>query len=345
MTEPANGIKRRLMLYALLAIACLAGANASTPVASEGIRPTPPPPADRRLAITIDDLPWVMLRDKPPADLVVHHDRLLAALREADVPVVGFVNEGVLHHGETLRPERVQMLRDWLDAGFELGNHTRWHSDLHKIGVAAYLADIESGEQLLRPMLAERGQVPRWFRHPYLHTGLSLQDKAAVQDFLAERGYRIAPVTFNSYEWIYAAAYRRLLDDGGDPAALARLRKAYLVYMQAQLRYCERRSIKLLGYNVPQITTLHANELNADSIGELLAMFRGLGYRMVSLEEAVRDPAYQRPDLYTENLGPSWIHRWAKAEKRSRMFHSAEPKPAAWVTQLATTAATASAAE
>jgi peptidoglycan/xylan/chitin deacetylase (PgdA/CDA1 family) len=328
-----------------MTVVSLASTHAGTPVSSHGFRPTPGPPADRRLAITIDDLPWVMLRDRAPADLAGHHARLLAALRQANVPVVGFVNEGQLYQGETLRPERVQMLRDWLDAGFELGNHTRWHSDLHAIGVDAYQADILAGEQLLRPLLAERGQAPRWFRHPYLHTGRSLQDKTAVEAFLMERGYRIAPVTFNNYEWVYATAYRRLLDDGGDPVALARLRKAYLVYMQAQLRYYERRSISLLGYNVPQIMTIHANELNAASFGELLAVFLDLGYRIIGLEEALRDPAYLRPDLYTGGLGLSWIQRWAIAEDRPRSFHSGGPEPAAWVVQLARTPAPAAAAE
>src|SRR5207342_3869331 len=132
---------------------------------------------DRRIAITFDDVPWVMLRNAPPADLAVEHARLIASLKQAEVPAIGFVNEGLLYSGNTLRPERVQMLRDWLDAGFELGNHTRWHSDLHAVGVDAYEADILAGEQLLRPLLAGRGSSPRWFRHPYLRTGRTLQDK------------------------------------------------------------------------------------------------------------------------------------------------------------------------
>lgn len=343
MSEPTNQIMRRLALCCLLAIVCLITACASTPVPGHTSQPTSDRPMDRRLAITFDDLPWVMLRNETPTDLAEHHARLLTALKHADVSLIGFVNEGLLYQQDALQPKRMQMLHDWLDAGFELGNHTRWHSDLHAVGVAAYQTDILEGEQLLRPLLAERGQAPRWFRHPYLHTGRTLQDKIAIQEFLAERGYRIAPVTFNSYEWVYSAAYRKSLNDGGDADTLARLRSAYLAYMQAQLRYYERRSIDLLGYNVPQVMTIHANELNAASFGELLAAIRNLGYRVVSLEEAVRDPAYLRPDLYTDDLGVSWIHRWARAENRPRAFHFGEPKPPAWVMQLARTATTAGA--
>src|SRR5688572_28540769 len=67
------------------------------------------PVIDRRIAITFDDVPWVMLRNAPPADLSAKHARLIASLRQADVPAIGFVNEGLLYAHDTLRPERVQM--------------------------------------------------------------------------------------------------------------------------------------------------------------------------------------------------------------------------------------------
>jgi peptidoglycan/xylan/chitin deacetylase (PgdA/CDA1 family) len=166
-----------------------------------------------------------MLRNAPPADLAAEHARLIASLKQADVPVIGFVNEGLLYSDNTLRPERVQMLRDWLDAGFELGNHTRWHSDLNAVGVRRFKTDILEGERLLRPMLAKRGAKPQWFRYPLLRTGTTLQDKAAVETFLGKHGYRIAPVTINSSEWVFALAYRQrpgCKGIGRNAAALAR---------------------------------------------------------------------------------------------------------------------------
>lgn len=323
---------RMSLLCCLLTLLALVGCADS--VQRAGIR-QPVEPVDRRLAITFDDLPWVMLRNAPPADLAPNHARLLAELKQAHVPLIGFVNEGLLYQDNTLRPERMQMLRDWLDAGFELGNHTRWHSDLHAVGVDAYEADILAGEQLLRPLLAARGSRPRWFRHPYLRTGRTLQDKRAVQDFLSAHGYRIAPVTINSSEWIFAAAYRKLLDRGAGAPELARLREAYLGYMQAKLRYYEERSIELLGYDVPQILLIHANELNASAFGDLVEMIRKQGYRFVSLDEAMQDPAYSRPDLYTSELGTSWIHRWAKAEHKPDTFFFGEAETPPWVIDLA----------
>ena len=51
---------------------------------------------DRRIAITIDDLPWQRMDKTPAADLPLRHAQLMAQLKQAGVPVVGFVNEGKL---------------------------------------------------------------------------------------------------------------------------------------------------------------------------------------------------------------------------------------------------------
>ena len=293
------------------------------------------PSNERRIALTLDDLPWVMNRNEPPADLETHYGRLIASLKQTGAPAIGFVNDGKLYEHETLRQERVDMLDKWLDAGFELGNHTAWHSDLHESGLRAYEQDILTGERHLRPLLEKRGLKPRWFRHPFLRTGRSPEDKTVITDFLAKHGYRTAPVTINSSEWIYALAYRNAMRNGNDPVKLARLRNEYLVYMLAKLDYYERRSNELLGYRVPQILMVHANELNADSLADLVIAIRGRGYRFVTLDEAVTDSAYLRPDGYIGELGTSWIHRWAKAEARPENFFHGAPPTARWVMKLA----------
>ena len=327
-------------IVAAVFMAALATSSARV-LAAERSDPVPPvaPPAtpvvDRRIAITFDDVPWVMLRNAPPADMAAKHARLIASLKQADVPAIGFVNEGLLYAGNTLRPERVRMIEDWLGAGFELGNHTRWHSDLNAVGVRRFKHDILDGERILRPMLAKRGAKPRWFRYPLLRTGATIEDKAAVEAFLRKHGYRVAPVTVNSSEWVFALAYRRALDAHATDDTLQRLRDAYVAYMQAKIEYYERRSVDLLGHEIPQVLLLHANELNADACTALVSAIRTRGYRFVDLAEATRDPAYQLTDTYTGALGTSWIHRWAKSEGRPDAFHFGEPRTPEWIIELA----------
>jgi peptidoglycan/xylan/chitin deacetylase (PgdA/CDA1 family) len=294
---------------------------------------------DRRIAVTIDDLPWARLDETTPTDLQARHERLIAALRRANVPIVGFVNESKLEIDGKVDPTRLAMLEDWLDAGYELGNHTYSHADINAVGVPAFEQEILDGERQLRPLLAERGQAPRWFRHPYLRAGRTAGQKAAVAAFLDTHGYRIAPVTVDNGEWVWAFAYANVLDSqAASPAReaqLERLRSGYVPYMLNKLDYYEAQSIRLLGYALPQVWLMHANELNADCFASLVRATHRRGYRFVSLEEALRDPAYAHADGYEGRYGPSWLHRWAMAEKKPKAFYAGEPEVPKWVLRLA----------
>jgi len=307
---------------------CAFAANAAQPVQP-----------DRRIAVTIDDLPWQRIDRTAVADLAARHAQLIASLRQAGVPVAGFVNEDKLEVAGQVQPARVSMLRDWLDAGFELGNHTYGHVDLHAVGLPAFEQAIVRGERTLRPLLAERDATPRWFRHPYLRAGRTPEDKAAVAAFLGEHGYRVAPVTVDNGEWVFAFAYANVLDGQPDAparaATLERLKRGYVPYMLAKLDYYERQSIALLGYALPQVLLMHANELNAAAYVDLVEGIRRRGYRFVTLEEAMRDPAYARKDGYTGRYGPSWLHRWAMAEGKPKAFYAGEPEVPRWVLDLA----------
>lgn len=295
---------------------------------------------DRRIAVTIDDLPWARVDEIVPADLQARHAALMAQLRQAHVPVVGFVNESKLEVDGQVQPARVQMLRDWLDAGYVLGNHTYSHMDLNAKGVAAFQQDFLRGETVLRPLLAERGQVPQWMRHPYLRAGRTAEERMQMDAFFKQHGYRVAPVTVDNGEWVWAFAYANVMNEQPDSAAreatLAQLRKGYVPYMLNKLDYYEQQSQALLGYALPQVWLMHANELNAATFAELVAATKRRGYRFVSLDEAMRDLAYARgAEGYNGRYGPSWLHRWAMAEKKPKDFYAGEPVVPKWVMTLA----------
>ena len=64
--------------------------------------------------------------------------------------------------------------------------------------------------------------------------------------------------------------------------------------MLNKVDYYEQQSQALLGYALPQVWLLHANELNAVAYADLVAGVQRRGYRVVALDEAMRDPAYAR---------------------------------------------------
>ena len=269
-----------------------------------------PPNPDRRIAITIDDLPAGAAQNMSAAAIVEMTTRLLATLKQQQVPAVGFVNERKLFYKWGEVDDRIRALNMWLDAGFELGNHTYAHTSLNRVTLKDFEESVIQGELVTKLLLTQHNMRLRYFRHPYLDVGRDLQTRREAEAFLMERGYHIAPVTLDGWDWMSAGVY----DDAkrrGDAAAQQEVVSAYLAYHTEVFEYYEKLSKDLMGYEPKQILLLHANFLEAEHIGELLEMIRKRGYRFVTLEEALNDGAYSLPDSYVGEEGTNWIDHWA----------------------------------
>lgn len=317
------------LALATAAPACRAGSTdtgeGSPP--GEGASPTP----DRRMAITLDDLPVGPPGRHTTAQQEEITAGLLATLAEHDVPVVGFVNEAKLESDGEVDPERVALLERWLDAGQELGNHGHSHLDLHTVDPERWMADVLRGERVTRPLVEGRGGTLRWFRHPFLHTGRSPEVQRRTERFLADHGYRVAPVTVDNGEWIYADAYADAWNRG-DGAAMDRLGEDYVRYMLEVVEFYEAQAERIVGGALPHVLLLHAYALNADRLDALLTRLEERGYRWIPLDEALEHPAYDRPTHgYTGPGGITWLHRWAITEGLDPALFRGEPEVPQWV--------------
>jgi peptidoglycan/xylan/chitin deacetylase (PgdA/CDA1 family) len=277
-------------------------------------------PRGRQVAITIDDLPRG--GDGGGLSLTAVRattDRLLRPFREEKIPIIGFVNEG--RHVEFDRDGLRQILDLWLDAGADLGNHSHSHLNINRVPLDEYTADIVKGEAVLRAALSARGEELRFFRHPFLFTGPTLEIKKEMQSFLDRQGYRVAPVTLDNADYQFATLYTR-------QQYRDRVRSEYVPYMESVVEFFERRSVEVVGREFPQVLLLHVNDLNADLMPDLLAMFRRRGYSFVTLDQALADDAYRLPEEYVGRNGFSWIHRWSRTKG---IAPKGEPDPPTWV--------------
>jgi len=267
------------------------------------------PKPDRQVAITIDDLPAGMADRLPAADITALTTKLLGTLRDQKIPAVGFVNEKKLYKpGEV--DERIKALQLWVDGGFELGNHTFSHASLNQVGLKAWEDDVIQGESVTRMLLTQHKMKLRYFRHPYLDTGRDLLTRRQAEAFLVERGYRIAPITLDGWDWMFAGLYEDA-KKRSDTDLQAKIVKEYLSYHDAVFAYTEQMSVKIVGYEPKQILLLHASNLEADHIGELMDVLRKRGYRFITLEDALSDQAYSLPDTYVGEEGTGWLDHWA----------------------------------
>ena len=311
--------RNTLSIIAALTVA-LAGLDAQTP-------------AGRRVAITIDDGPVVgEMTDLGNFQRITNG--LVGSFQVEKVPVTIFINERQLNvPGQ--RDARAAVVEQWLNAGFELGNHTYSHPSANKVPVDQFQDDIVKGEVITRAILEQRGHQLVWLRYPYLHSGTTAETHQAIVEFLDRRKYRVAPVTVDYADYTFAGAYLRELRRGSIEVA-EKIKQAYLDQVDVGFDYAERSSLELFDREIPQILLIHCNELNSVTLRESIARMRKRGYTVISLNEAMQDPAYQRPDTFAGS-GGSWLSRSATVmgKRLTPETSAARPVVPKWIADLA----------
>ena len=289
-------------------------------------------PIGRRVAITIDDGPVVNeMTDLGNFQRITNG--LIGSFQVEKVPVIMFLNERQLNvPGQ--RDARANVVEQWLNAGFDVGNHAYSHKSASMVPVDEFTDDVLKGEVITRELLERRGKQLVWLRYPYLHSGATAGDHQAIVDFLEKRKYRHAPVTVDYADYTFAGAYTRELRRGNIEMA-ERIKQAYLDQIDVGFNYAEKFSTELYGREIAQILLIHCNELNSVSLRDSIARMRKRGYTFITLEEAMQDEAYQRPDTFA-GPGGSWLSRTATVMGKKASPETAAVRPVVpkWITEL-----------
>ena len=279
----------------------------------------------RFVAVTFDDLPMNTKYLKDGNQWIEQTKKLISSIKKYNIPAIGFVNAYKLYVNEKLDSTRFKVLQLWSDAELELGNHTYSHPDFNNTNTEDYFDNILQGEKIIKELLAASNKKLEYFRHPLLHTGDTQEKKNALEEFLKEHSYIVAPVTIDNSEFIFARAYENAFNNK-NAEVMKKIGDEYIGYMIKVLEYFINRSEMLFGYNIKQTLLLHANMLNADYFDELVEVMVNKNYTFISLEETLKDPAYNSEDSYIGKKGISWIQRWAISKNVDKSFFADEPE-------------------
>lgn len=283
--------------------------------------------AQRTVALTFDDLPYLgaSLEDATRAT-----EALLTALAAHEASASAFVT-GARVEVEGEHAARLDLLRRWRDAGHALENHSYSHLSFNETAPDAYVADVARGQRIVDALLAERpnARTGRLFRAPYNQTGPSDSARAVLLGALEASGITLAPFTVEHSDWVFNAVYERALTRG-DTAQARRIATAYVAQLDTAFAFAERLSERTFGREIPQVFLLHANRLNADVLPRMLTRLVARGYRFVTMETALEDPAYATPDPHPTRWGISWLHRWRRSLGQPNLLRE-EPDPPAWI--------------
>lgn len=282
-------------------------ASAACAVLLASCAAVPPQPAQPQLeiAITIDDLP--VHQPFPPGVTPNEvNDRMIAALKSAGVPAIGFVNGA----GTETFPESGQALRDWRAAGYALGNHTWSHPHLSQLTVPQFEEEVSKNEPMLSALNSSADW--HWFRYPFLDEGKDEAQRVAARQVLARHGYKVADVTMSFSDWAFTGAWARC-NASRDATAVAELEQMYMDAAKQNIAVARESAQKLYGRDIPYVLLMHVSAMSAQMMPRVIQLYRDSGFRLVSIEEAESDPVYRSDtDLSLPPAPPQWQQAKAK---------------------------------
>jgi peptidoglycan-N-acetylglucosamine deacetylase len=277
-----------------------------------------PTACPEELAITFDDLPLngELAPGLTRTDIVKH---VVAILDQRKLsPVYGFVN------GKRFEniPDGAEAMRQWINAGERIGNHTYAHTDLTDRTTADFLQDLRANEPVLERLDPDNRW--HWFRYPYLHEGNTLAKRDQVRAALEQQGYRIAQVTLDWEDYLWNSAYAHCLARH-DELAVKWLHDSYLDFASRYIDADRAMAQAVVGQPVSHVLLLHLGSYSEVILPELIELLRRKGFSFVSLEQAQRDPIYaSNPNFATDN-GGTLLEQWLDA--RRLKYPQAPEKP------------------
>jgi hypothetical protein len=207
-------------------------------------------------------------------------EKLVAALKQNQMPpVVAFVAGHQLDQA---------LAKTWSESGNILGNLTYSRKKARKRPAQDFIEDIARNDRLLGEYGQPRGRH-NYFRFPYLKPNRDPQTREQVRAYLKKNNYLEVSGTIdcqdNRFSQLSCAAEAR-----GDQTCVNLIKANFKTLLLDKTLKARRAAKKLADREVKHILIVGATQFTCDNLSDILAWYRSLGVRFITLEEALRDP-------------------------------------------------------
>lgn len=240
------------------------------------------------IAITLDDFP---MADGPILNLEKRTEAFIASFKKHHVKAAFFCVGG---HFKT--KNHILQLSHLDNAGHFLANHTINHTHASKLSKEDFKNELILMDQLLSPY----SHFKKWYRFPYLDYGNriaiggSIDKHVEFMKILEEHKYQDGFVTINTLDWLVNqklkhAVHHRL------QVNLEALKKVYIQFLKEWIRYyLNFYKIRFPFENIKHSLLLHANDINALFMDDIIEMIKEQGWNIISPELVFNNPTWRK---------------------------------------------------
>ncbi|MDH5676637.1 MAG: polysaccharide deacetylase family protein [Myxococcales bacterium] len=237
-----------------------------------------------KIALTCDDAPWsASLGGNAFREGVM--DGIRQQLLRCGVGrCVAFVNSEVAMGQEP-------QLERWLEAGFELGNHTHDHRTASESRPEHFLDSVERCDRMLQSLGAFDDGRTRWFRFPKLDRGPDAQTRRLLKRGCEDLGYRIAHASTDFFDHHFEARYVSALEVGDEVLAthIARRYRRVATESLSATRIAMR---AVHGVEFISVPYFHFGAVSLRTTGAIFDQLTKTDVAWCDLEEAMGHPVF-----------------------------------------------------
>lgn len=245
----------------------------------------------QEVALTFDDAPMdngpMFTGDERTSKIIQH-------LKDKGVEHAAFFV--VTRNTVSLGMDRIKR---YADAGHFIANHTHTHQAIAAMGTANYIDGIRKADSALKQL---KGFRP-WFRYPFLDEGKTESARDSIRAALKEMNLINGYVTVDDYDWHLNHLLRQAIQKK-QKVNSDLLKEIYIDHIWKSILFYDDVSKKTLGRSAKHVLLLHENDLAAQYLGDLIDFIRSKGWKIISPEEAYKDPiATVIPNVLFNNQG------------------------------------------
>ena len=229
-----------------------------------------------QIAITIDDAPGT---DSAYYNRNERTEIIAEKLSESKVQVMFFAI------GKYIDNKGIDCLKKYTNGGHLIANHSYSHMDLNSADNKEYSDDILKNQELIKYL----STFSRFFRHPLLHEGNTIQKRDYIRDFLKNQNLRNGYVTVDNWDFFI----NKMINDAkekGDKVNLENLKRLYIDHIWSAIMFYDKIAVEYLGYSPKHTLLLHDIDTTALFIDALVKHIREKGWEIITPTEAYQDP-------------------------------------------------------
>jgi peptidoglycan-N-acetylglucosamine deacetylase len=235
------------------------------------------------IAITIDDYPMgdsILFSDKKRTEAI------LEACEKHSCKAAFFCIGNTCNN--------INLLLQVDEKGHFLSNHSMNHLHLSSQSLEEFEKEVKEVDNILMPYKNKK----KWYRYPFLDYGNKVliggSDKKLLQSLqiLKNLGYTEGYVSINTFDWYINTLLSEAIERG-DSVDYLSLKNIYIQLLKSWCEYYIDLYERNFSQKITHTLLLHANDLNALFLKDILEMIKDSGWNIVSPEKAFSDTSWR----------------------------------------------------